>query len=106
MYRRRSPRRGNCPLALCCMAFGLGVLLALCGELRTTEPFPHRYRILERDSHFRKEADGWYRVSRVYRRVIDRQTGQLLAEELVLDNHSRVMYDPALIPPDQIRQDL
>ena len=30
----------------------------LCGELRTTEPFPHRYRILERDSHFRKEADG------------------------------------------------
>ena len=78
----------------------------LCGELRTTEPFPHRYRILERDSHFRKEADGWYRVSRVYRRVIDRQTGQLLAEELVLDNHSRVMYDPALIPPDQIRQDL
>ena len=56
--------------------------------------------------HFRKEADGWYRVSRVYRRVIDRQTGQLLAEELVLDNHSRVMYDPALIPPDQIRQDL
>ena len=67
---------------------------------------PHRYRILERDSHFRKEADGWYRVSRVYRRVIDRQTGQLLAEELVLDNHSRVMYDPALISPDQIRQDL
>lgn len=27
MYRRRSPRRGDCPLALCCMAFGLGVLL-------------------------------------------------------------------------------
>ena len=25
MYRRRSPRRGDCPLALCCMAFGLGV---------------------------------------------------------------------------------
>ena len=78
----------------------------LCGELRTTAPFPQRYRILERDGHFRKEADGWYRVSRVYRRVIDRQSGRLLAEELVLDNHSRVMYDPALIPPDQIWQDL
>ena len=38
MYRRRSPRRGDCPLALCCMAFGLGVLLALCGELRTDAP--------------------------------------------------------------------
>ena len=78
----------------------------LCGELRTTAPFPHRYRIVERDSHFCKEADGWYRGSRVYRRIIDRQSGQLLAEELVLDNHSRVMYDPALIPPDQIRQGL
>ena len=40
MYRRRSPRhRGDCPLALCCMAFGLGVLLALCGELRTALAF-------------------------------------------------------------------
>ena len=29
MYRRRSPRRGDCPLALCCMAFGLGVRTAL-----------------------------------------------------------------------------
>ena len=37
MYRRRSPRRGDCPLALCCMAFGLGVLL--CGELRTALVF-------------------------------------------------------------------
>ena len=26
-------------LALCCMAFGLGVLLALCGELRTALVF-------------------------------------------------------------------
>ena len=40
MYRRRSPRRrGACPMALCCMAFGLGVLLALCGELRTALVF-------------------------------------------------------------------
>ena len=32
----RRPHRGrDCTLALCCMAFGLGVLLALCGEGRT-----------------------------------------------------------------------
>ena len=37
MYRRRSPRRGDCPLALC--RIGLGVLLALCGELRTALVF-------------------------------------------------------------------
>ena len=77
----------------------------LCGELRTMTPFPYRYRIIEEDSHYRREPDGWYRVSRVYRRVIDRASGKEVAKELVLDNHSRVMYDPALIPPDQIRQD-
>ena len=32
---RRRAHRGNCPLALCCMAFGAGLLLALCGDGRT-----------------------------------------------------------------------
>lgn len=75
----------------------------LCGELRTTQPFPYRYRIIEEDSGFVEEADGWYRVSKVYRRVIDRASGLEIAKELVLDNHSKVMYDPALIPADQIQ---
>lgn len=60
---------------------------------------------MEEDNHYREEADGWYRISKVYRRVIDRESGQEVAKELVLDNHSRVMYDPKLIPPEQIRQD-
>ena len=75
----------------------------LCGELRTTQPFPYRYRIIEEDSGFVEEADGWYRVSKVYRRVIDRASGLEIAKELVLDNHSKVMYDPVLIPADQIQ---
>lgn len=74
----------------------------LCGELRTTTPFPFRYRIVEENSHFVQEDDGWYRVSKVYRRIIDRSSGQEIAKELVLDNHSKVMYDPSLIPADQI----
>ncbi len=76
----------------------------LCGELRTTKPFPYRYRIVEEDSCFVREDDGWYRVSKVYRRVIERESGKEIAKEPVLDNHSRVMYDPALIPPEQIRK--
>ena len=76
----------------------------LCGELRTTKPFPYRYRIVEEDSCFVREDDGWYRVSKVYRRVIERESGKKVAKEPVLDNHSRVMYDPALIPPGQIRK--
>lgn len=75
----------------------------LCGELRTTKPFPYRYRIVEEDSRFVQEGDSWYRVSKVYRRIIDRESGKEVAKEPVLDNHSKVMYDPALIPSEQIR---
>lgn len=36
MMRCRPPRHGrDSTLSLCCMAFGLGMLLTLCGELRT-----------------------------------------------------------------------
>lgn len=75
----------------------------LCGELRSERPFPCRYRLMEEDSHFVKEGEAYYRVSQVYRRVIDRESGQDLGRELLLRNHSRVLYDPALIPPDQLR---
>ena len=74
----------------------------LCGELRAQEPFPCRYRLAEVGHCFVQEEDGWYRVSQVYRRIFDRATGIQTGEELILDNHSRVLYDPALIPPGEI----
>ncbi|BDF69128.1 hypothetical protein CE91St41_01090 [Oscillospiraceae bacterium] len=74
----------------------------LCGELRAQRPFPLRYRIVEEGSRYVEEADGWYRVSRVWREAVDRATGERLGRELVLDNHSRVLFDPALIPADEI----
>lgn len=75
----------------------------LCGELRSQRPFPNRYRLIEENHHFTREGDRYYRISQVYRLVLDRQTGEQLAKELILDNHSQVMYDPALIPKEQIR---
>lgn len=75
----------------------------LCGELRSERLFPCRYRLVEEDSHFVKEGEAYYRVSQVYRRIIDRESGRDLGRELLLSNHSRVLYDPALIPPDQLR---
>lgn len=74
----------------------------LCGELRACQPFPLRYRLAEEGHCFVREEDGWYRVSRVYRRAFDRSDGSLVENRLILDNHSRVLYDPSLIPPDEI----
>ena len=75
----------------------------LCGELRSETEFPYRYKIVEENHHFRKEGNEYFRVSQVYRLVIDKQTGEQLRKELLLDNHSKVMYDHSLIPEDQIR---
>ena len=77
----------------------------LCGELRSDTDFPYRYKIVEENHHFRKEGADYYRISQVYRLVIDKATGEQVRKELILANHSRVMYDHALIPEDQIRYD-
>ena len=73
----------------------------LCGELRATEPFPYKYRITEENQGFIEEDGVFYRVSRVFRLTLD-QERHVMRRELVLDNHSRVMYDYSLIPRDQI----
>ncbi len=76
----------------------------LCGELRSVRPYPYRYRLEEEDHHFSEEDGIFYRISKVYRLVIDRESGELLEKKLILDNHSKVMYDYSLIPEDQIRK--
>ncbi|MCI5668291.1 MAG: VanW family protein [Oscillospiraceae bacterium] len=73
----------------------------LCGELRATDPFPYKYRITEENQGFIEEDGVFYRVSRVFRLTLDRDR-HVMRRELVLDNHSRVMYDYSLIPRDQI----
>lgn len=77
----------------------------LCGELRSEREFPFRYKLVEENHHFRKEGGKFYRISQVYRLIIDRSTNETVKKELVLDNHSLVMYDYELIPKDQIRND-
>lgn len=75
----------------------------LCGELRSERAYPCRYKLVEENNHFRKEGDDYYRISQVYRLVIDRKTNEQVCKELILDNHSKVMYEHDLIPKDQIR---
>lgn len=77
----------------------------LCGELRSKKDFPYRYKLVEENHHFRKEGEDYYRISQVYRITIDKETGEEINKELVLDNHSKVMYDYSLIPVEQIRND-
>ncbi len=75
----------------------------LYGELRSEEPFPWTYRLVEEDHHFHKEGEKYYRISRIYRETIDRKSGIVIEKSLLLDNHSEVMYDYSLIPQELIR---
>lgn len=77
----------------------------LCGELRAEKAFKYRYVIKEENNHYKLEGDTYYRISQVYRNIIDKESGETVKKELVLDNHSRVMYDYALIPQDEIIND-
>lgn len=75
----------------------------LCGELRSEREFPHYYEIIEENHHFHKEKEKFFRISQIYRNVIDRSTGKITDKQLIRDNHSEVMYDYDQIPTELIR---
>lgn len=75
----------------------------LYSELRSEAEFPWKYELVEEDHHFTKEGEKYYRVSKIYRNTIDRASNEVIKKELILDNHSEVMYDYDLIPKDLIR---
>ena len=77
----------------------------LCGELRSEKPFQYRYKLVEEDHHYKKEKGIYYRISKVYRLVIDKESNKEMKKELLLNNHSEVLFDYDLIPKDQIRND-
>ena len=72
------------------------------GELRSVCEFPNLYELVEEEHCFEKIDNDYYRNSKVYRIVIERKSGNLIAKELILNNHSLVMYDHSLIPKEQI----
>lgn len=76
----------------------------LYGEIRSTEPLTEKYKIIEEDNHYAKDEDGvFYRNSKVYRIITNKETNEEIKKELILDNHSKVMYDYDLIPKEEIR---
>ena len=75
----------------------------LCGELRSEREFPYYYEIIEENHHFHKEKEKFFRISQIYRNVIDRATGEITDKQLIRDNHSEVMYDYDQIPQELIR---
>ena len=72
------------------------------GELRCVNELGERYELSEEGHHFAKEGEKYYRISKIYKNTIDKNTGEIKDKKLVLDNHSEVMYDYNLIPKEAI----
>ena len=76
----------------------------LYGEIRSKVPLKYKYNIVEENSHYAKDKDGiFYRNSQVYRIIIDKESKLEIKKELILNNHSKVMYDYDLIPKEEIK---
>jgi len=76
----------------------------LYGELRGAVPLEQSYRLTEERHAYKREDGVFYRNSQIYRIVMDKTTREE-QKELLLKNHSRVMYDYAFIPPNEIEAD-
>lgn len=76
----------------------------LYAELRSEKDFPYCYELIEEGHCFKKENGKYYRVSKIFRKTINKKTNELLDKELIWDNHSEVMYDYDLIPKDSIEE--
>lgn len=73
----------------------------LYGELRSLHPFEHTWSVVEENAGYVKENGVFYRISKVYQ-LCHGNDGSIIDRRLILNNHSRVLYDYDLIPQDQI----
>ena len=76
----------------------------LYGEIRSEKELDNKYKLEEEGHHYAKDEEGiFYRNSEIYRIITDRKTKKELKKELILKNHSKVMYDYSLIPENEIK---
>ena len=76
------------------------------GELRCTRLPGHVWHVSCEEEFFSLENGRWYRNNRVFRRKVDRVTGNTLEKTLLQQPHARVLYDPVYIDPKKIRKDV
>lgn len=63
------------------------------GSIQTNKEWPYTYHIEERNHRFLKKQERNYRENEIWRKTIDRRTGNLIGEELLMHNFSEVKYE-------------
>ncbi|MCL1791734.1 MAG: VanW family protein [Peptococcaceae bacterium] len=65
------------------------------GELRAAKPIAHSYHIIEKDSCFEQRNGTHYRRNKIFRNIVDKQTGVTIESRLIMESDAKVMYDIA-----------
>ena len=52
-----------------------------------------KYHVYIKDEKFVREGEDVYRVGKVFRKCNDKKTGKLLSEQLLKENHAKIMYE-------------
>ena len=74
----------------------------LCGELRCDSILDKKVHIESVDEHFVREKDGIYRCGKIMRKVVDKNTGLVIDETCIKENHAKILYDESYVL-DKIR---
>lgn len=76
----------------------------LCGEIRADSPLDIKVHIREEDSYFYEKNGQMYRHNKIYRKVIDKKTGNTIKDELLLENNAKTMYSKEFIEEEKIKK--
>lgn len=63
------------------------------GSVHTDQEWPFAYHIEERNHRFIKKGNNNYRENEIWRKIIDKRTGNKVGEELLIHNFSEVKYE-------------
>lgn len=63
------------------------------GAIFSDRETPHAYHIVEKNHRFSRVGDKTFRENEIWREVIDRRTGNRVAEEMLVRNHAEVKYE-------------
>lgn len=62
------------------------------GLMTSEEEWPHSFKVHEKEHAFLRRGKKTFRTNELWRRVIDRRTGNTVAEEFLMKNFSEVKY--------------
>jgi len=69
----------------------------LCGAVLCSAPLDIKVHIREEDAYFYEKDGELIRHNKIFRRIVDKVTGNTLSDELLLENHATVMYERKFI---------